>query len=484
MLRAILEDFDACLLDLKLQISVDTEKDMSVLDKDLEQMKFLIRLDRETDVNGDQDYNENFVASLSTVQEQFKITESEVKNCVNPMFQVNTIPFEELENPGETDVPRGSIIKRRYKGMDVACKKVIIETDNEVQVKIFKTRVSILEKLHLCDSIIRFYGISKLGDDDYMIYGWAELRSLKEVYKNQDLSLNDKVSISLDICRGLVFLNATGIYHHDIRCKNILMTSKLEAKIANFSFSRGICDDTIKKNPESSVNWMAPEKMEEYRPTVNTKKFQYTPPWEHDPELRIELASLLDEIQNLYTCIKNTDIKSTNKVCSFNLSTVEVIPPMEHGIEAYKKKNYKEAFVVFKANSESGSSDAKFWIGELYWKGKYVEKNLDQALKYYKEAADEGHTKAKFRYAVSFHNLYFDNEPMLLENSRLIIDNLRAAAADGHEEAQYMLGEIHQEGKFGTKIDEKLAKNYYEMAATKNHKKAIEALGQIKQEEE
>ncbi|CAG8645265.1 8436_t:CDS:2 [Acaulospora morrowiae] len=296
MLRAILEDFDTRSSELRLNIVVNTEKDMKVLDDDLEQMK-------------------------------------------------------ELEISNGVEVNRGSVIKRRYKGIEVACKKVNIVKDDEAQAKRFKTRAKILEKLHLCESIVRFYGISKSGNDDYMVYEWAERQSLKEVYENHKLSLCKKVSIALDICQGLVFLNAIGVYHQDIRCENILMTAKWKPKIANFTFAKEVKEI----NRQSSLNWMAPEKMMEYPYTPGCEIFSFgmllwelkyekipykgkdtielfdhvtsgkreelninlspreddqkyaeiiRKAWEHDPTLRIELASLLDEIQKLNVCCK------------------------------------------------------------------------------------------------------------------------------------------------------------------------------------
>ncbi|CAG8669994.1 9960_t:CDS:2, partial [Acaulospora morrowiae] len=362
MLLTILEDFDTCSSELKLRTFVNTEKDMKILDSDLEQMKFLENPNicvTELNENGNQEYCEKFMISLSAVQEHVKITNSEIdRRKEGQTFQINQIPFEELEIPNGVEVKHGSVIKRRYRGIDVACKKVNIMKD-EAQAKRFKTRVTILGKLHLCESIIRFYGMSKSGSNDYMIYEWAERHSLKEVYENHKLSLCKKVSIALDICQGLVFLNAIGIYHHDIRCENILMTTKWKPKIANFTFAKGVKGVTSEINHQGSLNWMAPEMMVKYRYKNLHTKYPYTPgceifsfgmllwelryeripykekeiielmdhvtsgkreklmsscedeqkyakiirkAWEHDPDLRIELASLLDEIQKLNAC--------------------------------------------------------------------------------------------------------------------------------------------------------------------------------------
>ncbi|PKK65451.1 hypothetical protein RhiirC2_755021, partial [Rhizophagus irregularis] len=56
-----------------------------------------------------------------------------------------------------------------------------------------------------------------------MVLEWAEKGNLKEVYKQYDITWNRKVHMVLDICRGIMFLNGANIFHHDIRCENVMV---------------------------------------------------------------------------------------------------------------------------------------------------------------------------------------------------------------------------------------------------------------------
>ena len=70
------------------------------------------------------------------------------------------------------------------------------------------------------------------------------------------------MSIALDICRGITFLHSCSILHHDIRCENIMMTSRLEPKITNFEYARLTTDGTSNLNNITEiVHWLAPEKL-------------------------------------------------------------------------------------------------------------------------------------------------------------------------------------------------------------------------------
>ena len=52
------------------------------------------------------------------------------------------------------------------------------------------------------------------------------------------VSFRDTVSIMLDVAEGLNYLHEKSIVHRDLACKNILLTSRKQAKIADFGFAK------------------------------------------------------------------------------------------------------------------------------------------------------------------------------------------------------------------------------------------------------
>ena len=106
-------------------------------------------------------------------------------------------------------------------GDDVACKTKQINDDEGQKVK---AHLAILGKLKESKNILKFYGLSKVEDQNVMVFEWADYGSLQEVYLKYDIGWRSKVQIALDICRGLVFLQTCDIIHHDIRCENIMVS--------------------------------------------------------------------------------------------------------------------------------------------------------------------------------------------------------------------------------------------------------------------
>jgi serine/threonine protein kinase len=183
----------------------------------------------------------------------------------------NKIDSKDLLLPacGRTDDNRGKkpnfVVRRTLNGQEVACKSIsMTEKEMKSNTKV-QGHLEILMKLSECNHILKFYGISKIDNNNVMVFEWAHLGTLKELYENKDINWHYKVRIALKICRGLVFLQNAGILHHDLRCENILMTESLEPKIYNFNLARYICSEMTTtldvKVSDDTVRWLAPEKL-------------------------------------------------------------------------------------------------------------------------------------------------------------------------------------------------------------------------------
>ncbi|CAG8508719.1 4842_t:CDS:2 [Dentiscutata heterogama] len=156
------------------------------------------------------------------------------------------------------------IFKRLYNGIEVACKRITIPNDDE-KWKMTKNRFAILSRLQQSDKIIKFYGFSKYDNGEYLIvFEWAKYGNLRELYERVDIPWKYKIKIAHDICCGLVFLQGCDIFHHDVRCENVMITDNdgYNAKLANFDLSRQRNENSIKIVSISEIiPWLAPEKM-------------------------------------------------------------------------------------------------------------------------------------------------------------------------------------------------------------------------------
>ncbi|CAG8591578.1 13299_t:CDS:2 [Funneliformis mosseae] len=106
--------------------------------------------------------------------------------------EVTTLPPHELTNPfvRKANDRRGGIVKKCLKySIDVACIPITIPDDNFSRTQ---DQLTILEKLRDSSNILKFYGLSRDDNQFFMIFEWAELGNLLEVYNIYDISWNAK----------------------------------------------------------------------------------------------------------------------------------------------------------------------------------------------------------------------------------------------------------------------------------------------------
>ena len=69
---------------------------------------------------------------------------------------------------------------------------------------------------------------------------------------------------------------------------------------------------------------------------------------------------------------------------------------VQRAIDAYNEGDYAAAMAVWEPLANQGNRDAQFAMGVLYYEGHGVNKNLDEALAWFRKAADSEHPTAMF----------------------------------------------------------------------------------------
>ncbi|KAF0426246.1 kinase-like protein [Gigaspora margarita] len=201
-------------------------------------------------------------------------------------YKAPRVDPSELQDPfSSDDNVRGTnntVRKKIYRGIDVACKKVQLVKPNEGTRNLDKAmnkkqqiELAALLKLGVCPFIINFYGVSNVDNSEVMIYDWAAYSNLRDVYKKYDIDWPTKLRFARDIFNGLVFMHQCSLYHHDVRCENIVVTDRFEPKISNFELSRTLTGVSAEiKILADIIRWLAPEKMRK-APKGSTQRYNH-----------------------------------------------------------------------------------------------------------------------------------------------------------------------------------------------------------------
>lgn len=114
----------------------------------------------------------------------------------------------------------------------------------------------------------------------------------------------------------------------------------------------------------------------------------------------------------------------------------------EKGMEAFAAKDYKTAMTRFESAAGQGHDEAQYYLGLCCAKGFGVKKDMDQAFKWYSQAAEQGNAKAMLDLAVF---CYAEGKGVKKDEEKAY-DLIEKAADKGEPDAMWILGEQYIAG--------------------------------------
>jgi TPR repeat protein len=132
-----------------------------------------------------------------------------------------------------------------------------------------------------------------------------------------------------------------------------------------------------------------------------------------------------------------------------------------------QQNRYAEALPLLQQLAEQGNAPAQFHLAQMYRDGQGVMQNNDQALIWYRKAAEQGQVEAQ-NYLGWFYSAAQDYSPAVAW--------YRKAAEQGYAEAQYNLGWLYAKGR-GVAQDDKQAVDWFSKAAQQGYADAQFNLG-------
>lgn len=144
------------------------------------------------------------------------------------------------------------------------------------------------------------------------------------------------------------------------------------------------------------------------------------------------------------------------------------------GVRAYEAGDHKAAYEAWLPLANRGDVAAMRNIGHLYRWGQGVEKDIAQAIHWYRMAAEKGFSRAQANLAA----IYLQGEEGTPVNYDEAHKWFAAAAVQNLAVAQYNLGLMYELG-LGVEKNEARALGWYNLAAKSGQPEAIERLSQL-----
>lgn len=130
-------------------------------------------------------------------------------------------------------------------------------------------------------------------------------------------------------------------------------------------------------------------------------------------------------------------------------------------------------FTMHRLATEYNDPSAQYLVGRNYLKGKSVEKNIKEAIKWFEMAAKQNHIRAQFQLG----SIYLYGKG-IKENLNLAFYYLSKAAERNHLESQYELANYYLKGTANKRQYQK-AGEWYKRAARRGHVRSQFELGKL-----
>src|SRR5690606_24877478 len=147
-------------------------------------------------------------------------------------------------------------------------KKIILKTlsadelSDKTFLDRFKREAKILAQLDH-KNVIKVLDFGTSENKFYISFEYFEGSDLRKIINENNLSIDDKINLCIQLFKALDAAHQRGIIHRDIKPENILVNSKLELKIADFGLA-SVRDENILTHKSSIVGtpgYMSPEQI-------------------------------------------------------------------------------------------------------------------------------------------------------------------------------------------------------------------------------
>ncbi|EDQ90683.1 uncharacterized protein MONBRDRAFT_15893 [Monosiga brevicollis MX1] len=197
--------------------------------------------------------------------DQLKNSDGDVKVPRELRRQCLTL-LEELGRGAFGLVYKGLLEEPPNPGFLVAVKSLHDAADEKARQELLEEAAVMAQFNHR--NVVKLVGVVTVGRPILVVIEFCEKGALKGYLEKHDLTQHQKLRFALDAARGLEHIHAYNFVHRDVAARNVLVSSDLTAKVADFGLAReadGGAEETYYRATSSQIpiRWTAPEAMEE-----------------------------------------------------------------------------------------------------------------------------------------------------------------------------------------------------------------------------
>ncbi|KAH8315999.1 hypothetical protein KR074_004636, partial [Drosophila pseudoananassae] len=168
----------------------------------------------------------------------------------------------------------GEVRRAIWRGEEIAVK--VFDYFNKNVRKFAEREITHLVRLKH-ENVIRVYGTTKDGDDNYLLMEYMEGGSLHDFLHGQNqrqFSMEEAIHIARQCAKALAYMHSMAVLHRDIKPQNLVMSNNFNVlKICDFGMATDLA--TYLSRMRGSPAYMAPEVYQEKQYTETCDVFSF-----------------------------------------------------------------------------------------------------------------------------------------------------------------------------------------------------------------
>lgn len=158
----------------------------------------------------------------------------------------------------------GDVYRGKWKGQEVAIKALQMKTLAPHLAQDFNSEAQLMWQCQF-PNVLRLHGVCLEPGHSAMVLELMRGSLYQWLHSGEQISMNLRWQVALDIAKGIADLHARSILHRDLKSFNVLLDSQYHAKISDFGLarlkleSRSTSTARTSSHAVGTVRWRAPE---------------------------------------------------------------------------------------------------------------------------------------------------------------------------------------------------------------------------------
>ncbi|GBC27191.2 kinase-like domain-containing protein [Rhizophagus irregularis DAOM 181602=DAOM 197198] len=423
--------------------------------------------------------------------------------------------FKNIQEIGSGEF--GKVYRANWKNLEHYLTLKSFFNPNNITIKEIVNELKFQRDVNFHVNIIRYYGITKLESDYWLVMEYADGGTLRDYLKNNfnRLTWKHKYNLAYQLACSVSFLHDKGIVYRDLHSCNVLVHQN-SIKLSDFGLSKRIDEASYSQSKLlGMVPYIDPKILLFNSLKLNEKSDVYSigvllweissgiPPFHEESNMLNLTYEILrgrreEIIPNTPNDYSNLYIECWNDKPNNRPSMHKVVDRLEkfistenslHGkvsqiIENFNNTNINEIDTIITNNDNDISSEnssiivneidhllAQCYVGGCYQFGHGITKHVKLAFQYYEKLANKEYAIGQFKLG-----WFYENKLSVNKDLKLAAYWYEKAANNGNLIAMFNLGYLHKDGNGVNKNDQK-AFELFKKSAEGEYSGGISMLG-------